>query len=497
MEFADNEPQALQGRAPFSVARQAQRACLVGVYVGSAQQQAWSLADSLAELRELARTAGVEVVTEVTQHLPAPNMTTYIGKGKVSELKAVCEDQNCSLIIFDEELSPSQQRNLEEALERQIMDRTALILDIFAQRAHTHEGRLQVELAQYQYFLPRLTKLWTHLSRQSVGGVGLRGPGETQLENDRRRIRDRIADLRRELEQVRTHRALYRQRRDREQMPVVALVGYTNVGKSTLLNALSGAGVLVENKLFATLDPTTRRIALPGGQAVLVSDTVGLIQKLPAQLVAAFRATLEELKDADVLVHLVDITHKNAPEQVQTVNRLLAELGVGETPVILALNKADTLPGSEAFAEAASGDQPLLAIDGMQELAATLATPPQGAADTVVISAARGWGLDNLLQKIADVLSRNWQEVKLCLPYSASDLAAMVRQRGAVSAECYQAQGVVLTARLPRRFVAQVSEYIVKRPAGREAFHRRDAENAEEEQDIVTTEAQRKSNVTT
>ena len=451
-----------QGREPFSTARTAQRACLVGIGIGSADQHAWTLEDSLAELRELARTAGVQVVAELSQRLNEPNPVTYIGKGKANELKAVCEDQGCNIAIFDAALSPGQQRNLEDAIERQVMDRTALILDIFAQRARTHEGRLQVELAQYEYFLPRLTRLWTHLSRQSVGGVGLRGPGETQLESDRRRIRNRIADLRREVEQVRTHRALYRQRRQNEQMAVVALVGYTNVGKSTLLNALSGADVLVENKLFATLDPTTRRVALPGGQVVLFTDTVGLIQKLPTQLVAAFRATLEELKDADLLVHVVDITHENAPEQVQTVQRLLGELGVGETPAILALNKVDLLLANEELPAPSSGRPRQDEFAGLQELVERFPTPPSGAPETVAVSAARGWGLDALLLKVEGALSRNWQDVRLCLPYAASDLAAMVHQRGTVKSESYRAEGVVVDVRLPRRFVAQVEAYVMK-----------------------------------
>ena len=410
----------------------------------------------MAELRELALSAGVEVAAEVSQHLKQPNPVTYIGKGKVSELKAVCESESCDLVIFDDELSPGQQRNLEDAIDRQIMDRTALILDIFAQRAQTHEGRLQVELAQYEYFLPRLTRMWTHLSRQSVGGVGLRGPGETQLESDRRRIRNRISDLRRELERVRTHRALYRQRRQREEMAVIALVGYTNAGKSTLLNALSGAAVLVENKLFATLDPTTRRVALPGGQTVLVTDTVGLIQKLPTQLVAAFRATLEELADADLLVHVIDITHKNAPEQVQTVYRLLDELGVGQTPVILALNKVDLMLD-------ASGDHETPAdFTGLEDIVAQLPPAASGVPDAVVVSAARGWGLDRLLAKAEEMLSLTWQDIKLVLPYSASDLAAMVHQRGVIKEEIYRPDGVALNVRLPRRFAAQVQQYMAK-----------------------------------
>lgn len=430
----------------------------MGLAIDDGEQQAWTLADSLAELRELARTAGVEVVTELSQHLKEPNPATYIGKGKVSELKDVCEQQDCDLVIFDEDLSPGQQRNLEDATERHIMDRTALILDIFAQRAQTHEGRLQVELAQYEYFLPRLTRLWTHLSRQSVGGVGLRGPGETQLESDRRRIRKRIADLRDELKHVHTHRELYRERRHHEDVPVVALVGYTNAGKSTLLNALSGANVLAENKLFATLDPTTRRISLPGGQNVLITDTVGLIQKLPTQLIAAFRATLEELSDADLLLHVIDITHRNAPEQVQTVQGLLSELGVGQAPTILALNKVDLLLSKGAPAPK-DGAQPS-DFAGMQDVVASLPVVEGQTPAAVAISAERGWGLDTLRAKIEQTLSQSWQDVRLLLPYAAGDVAALVHQRGAVTSESYVPEGVLIEARLPRRFAAQLTQYI-------------------------------------
>ncbi len=430
----------------------------MGVSIDDGDNSAWTLDDSLAELRELARTAGVQVVGEVSQHLREATPATYIGKGKVTELKNLCEAQNCDVVIIDGELSPGQQRNLEEAINRQIMDRTALILDVFAQRARTHEGRLQVELAQYEYFLPRLTRLWTHLSRQTVGGVGLRGPGETQLESDRRRIRGRISDLRRSLEQVRTHRALYRQRRQREALPVVALVGYTNDGKWFWLKSRGGAGWLAGNNRFATLDRTTGRVTLPGGQVILLTDTVGLIQKLPTQLVAAFRATLEELQDADLLVHTIDITHKNAPEQVQTVYKLLGELGVGETPSILALNKVDLLLEGEA----GMGEPQLDDFAGLQEMVAQFQTLSAGVAATVAVSAVRGWGLDGLLRKIEEALSRNWQDLKLCLPYSASDLAAMVHQRGVIKAESYSPQGVVLEARLPQRFAAQVKRYVTK-----------------------------------
>jgi GTPase len=316
----------------------------------------WSLADSLAELGQLAESDNLQVVGTLTQKMESPHSGTYLGKGKVQELVALRRQTPYDMLIFDDELSPSQQRNLEEATSVQVMDRTGLILDIFAQRAQTHEGRLQVELAQYEYYLPRLTRLWTHLSRQTQGGVGLRGPGETQLETDRRRVRGRISDLRKELEEVRTHRALHREHRRSEMIPTVAMVGYTNAGKSTLLHALTGADVFIADKLFATLDPTTRRVRLPRGQEVLLTDTVGFIHKLPTQLVAAFRATLEELSDADLLIEVVDITHRNAAQQAQAVAQTLQELNLSDKPVVLALNKIDLLlppsRGSEGTSEA-------------------------------------------------------------------------------------------------------------------------------------------------
>ncbi len=315
---------------------------LVGVGI-KGQESAWNMDDSLTELERLADTAGLRVLGVLEQQLDRPNPATLIGSGKVEELVALRADTGARVIVFDEELSPAQQRELEKAINNpdvKVLDRTALILDIFAQHAHTREGALQVELAQYEYRLPRLTRAWTHLARQGggasgrggTGGVGLRGPGETQLESDRREIGRRIAHLKRELEEVRQHRAQYRRRRQEEAIPVVALVGYTNAGKSTLLNTLSGATMYAADQLFATLDPTTRRITLPGGREVLVTDTVGFIQKLPTALVAAFRATLEEIGDADLLLHVVDITHNNAQQQAATVMQVLAELDAVEQP---------------------------------------------------------------------------------------------------------------------------------------------------------------------
>ena len=334
-----------------------QRAFLVGVEIRG-DPDLLNMEDSLAELELLADTAGLEVVGSTTQSLDHPHAATYVGSGKVDEINALVEETLADVVIFDNELSPRHLRELELKLgdKIQVIDRTALILDIFAQHAHTKEGYLQVELAQYEYRLPRLTRAWTHLARQSggasgrtggVGGVGLRGPGETQLEIDRREIHKKIATLKVELEKVRAHRMRYRSQRKRTRIPSIAIVGYTNAGKSTLLNRLSKANVYVADQLFATLDPTTRNVHLPGGHEALFTDTVGFIQKLPTQLVAAFRATLEEIAEADLLIHVVDITHPNASAQFQAVEETLHEISAGEIPVITALNKTDALENPE------------------------------------------------------------------------------------------------------------------------------------------------------
>jgi GTP-binding protein HflX len=363
--------------------------------------------ESLRELSELAKTAGADVVGRSTQRLEHPNVATYVGSGKVDEVNQERKRLEANVVIFDDELSPSQQRNLEKALGVKVIDRTALILDIFATRAQTREGRLQVELAQMQYLLPRLAGQWSHLERME-GAIGTRGPGETQIETDRRLINARIAKLRRDLRQVSQQRELYRRRRARNNVPVVALVGYTNAGKSTLMRALSGADVLAEDKLFATLDPVTRRLALPSGENVLLTDTVGFIQKLPTQLVAAFRATLEELEEADLLLHVVDISHPNAFEHTQTVDSTLTELGVGEKPTLLALNKVDALVG-EAGAPVSGYDEARAMILGA-------GAPPR---NVVLISAEKRWGLEMLRGRIEDALDGDLGE-------DAADLAALV-----------------------------------------------------------------------
>jgi GTP-binding protein HflX len=364
---------------------------LVGV--GSrAPNDDWSITDSLEELAYLARTAGAEVVGRSSQKLESPSPTYYIGRGKIAELVTLKEQTGYDTVVFDDELSPRQQRNLEEALEVKVIDRTALILDIFARKARTHEGKLQVELAQHQYLLPRLVGQWSHLERLG-GGIGTRGPGESQLETDRRLIRKRIGLLQHKIESVRNQRGLYREHRRETGTPIVALVGYTNAGKSTLFNTLSKAGVRVEDKLFSTLDPVTRRLTLPGGRQFLITDTVGFIHKLPPSIIAAFRATLEELDEADLLLHIVDITHQNAANQSLAVEKILGELGLEKKPRITVFNKLDLALDSEAELKA------LTAVPHFEE---AFVLPDENIA---LISAARGWGIDGLLDKISRHLS--------------------------------------------------------------------------------------------
>jgi len=435
-------------KTPIATEAPVARAFLIGIELRG-DRGLLSVEDSLDELRQLAATAGIEVVGQATQKMDHPHPSTYIGTGKVEEVQALVQELDADLIVFDEELSPRHQRNLEKIMGDgvRVLDRTALILDIFAQHARTREGGLQVELAQYEYRLPRLTRQWTHLARQvgggggrgGVAGVGLRGPGETQLEVDRRQIRERIAFLKRELEGVRAHRKRHRVQRQRAQVPVVAIVGYTNAGKSTLLNAVSGAGVLVEDKLFATLDPTTRRVGLPGNKLALFTDTVGFIQKLPTQLVAAFRATLEEIAEADVLLHVVDITHPNAQEQARAVEDTLAELKVSDVPVIVALNKIDQLE------------------DPAQARRLAAETP-----HTVAISAARNIGLDDLLAAVERMLYEHLAPVRVRLPYRAGDLIALFHDQGLVEMEQHEQKHVVLAGRLPGRLVSMFRPYLVR-----------------------------------
>jgi GTP-binding protein HflX len=371
----------------FTTESKIEQALLVGV--GSkVSNHDWSIADSLEELSHLTKTAGANVVGTLTQKLDAPSPACYIGKGKIEELINLKDQTKYDTVIFDDELSPRQQRNLEETLGVKVIDRTALILHIFARKAQTHEGKLQVELAQHQYLLPRLIGQWSHLERLG-GGIGTRGPGESQLETDRRLIHKRINLLKNKIESIRKQRSLYRRRRKETGIPIVALVGYTNAGKSTLFNTLSKASVDVENRLFSTLDPVTRRVALPTGQQFLITDTVGFIHKLPPSIIAAFRATLEELDEADLLLHIVDITHKNAANQCVTVENILSELNLEHKPRITVFNKLDLALSSEAELRA------LTAIPWFEE---EIILPSE---HITLVSAAKGWGMDELLDEIA------------------------------------------------------------------------------------------------
>jgi len=426
-----------------------ERAFLVGVDLRN-EPSLLSLDDSLDELALLADTAGLEVVGETYQRLDKPSSDTFIGSGKLEEIKALVEENLAQVVIFDNELAPRHLRELEERLgpNVRIIDRTALILDIFAQHAQTREGVLQVELAQYEYRLPRLTRAWTHLARQtgggggrtgSSGGVGLRGPGETQLEVDRREIRKRISSLRAELEKVRAHRQRYRSQRQRSMIPIVALVGYTNSGKSTLLNRLAHSEVLVANQLFATLDPTTRRVELPGGHNILVTDTVGFIQKLPTQLVAAFRATLEEIAEADLLLHLVDASHPTAREQIKAVEMTLSEIDAGHIPTLLVLNKLDRFPDRQQALDLVS-DYP---------------------GSVVGISALTGEGISEMLAAIEKELFETFLPVAVRLPYDQGSLISLFHDQGKVDNVEHGRGGVVIEGSIPIRLLARYQPYLM------------------------------------
>ncbi len=434
-------------KTPEPTVQPKERAFLVGVDLYQ-QPGLLTLEDSLAELALLSDTAGLDVVGELTQKLNHPHVETYIGPGKVDELKALAEEAQAQVVIFDDELSPRHQRELEKELgvNMRVLDRTALILDIFAQHAHTSEGMLQVELAQYEYYLPRLTRQWTHLARQagggggragSTGGVGLRGPGETQLEVDRRQIRNRIANLKKQIEKVRAHRERYRAQRKRARLPTVALVGYTNAGKSTLLNRLAKADIFVADQLFATLDPTTRRVELPGGYQALFTDTVGFIQKLPTTLVAAFHATLEEIVEADLLLHLVDISHPNALNQFEVVQQTLDEIGAEHIPTITALNKIDRLK------------QPKQAQEILQNY-------PRA----VAISGLKGSGLPDLLRLIQQELYETYTPIDVHLPYQQGALISMFHEMGQVEFIEHERGGVHIQGRIPGRLLAQFNPWL-------------------------------------
>ena len=397
----------------------------------------WDLEDSLNELRELAATAGASVVDTVTQKLQHPTAPYYIGKGKAEEVGALCTEHGAGSIIFDDELSPAQGRNLESVTSKKILDRTQLILDIFARRARSREGRLQIELAQLQYLLPRLTRMWTHLSRHT-GGIGTRGPGETQLEVDRRRVQERIARLQKDLEEVRKHRAIQREGRARHQWPVVAIVGYTNAGKSSLLNRLTKAGVLAEDKLFATLDPTTRQFVLPNKLKVLFTDTVGFIRKLPTTVIESFKATLEELKSADLLVHVVDLSHSQWEEHIAATEEVIRELEADGKHTLIVFNKIDRLANAEA-------------VD------AALARHPQ----SVAISVKTGESLEQFVDELQNQLSAWRLRQKFRIPQSASLALAELHRAGHVVAITYEDDDALVTAHIPPALEAKFARYAV------------------------------------
>jgi GTP-binding protein HflX len=433
-------------KKPELTIRPRERAFLVGVEIHG-EEHLLTLQDSLTELALLAETAGLSVVGQSTQHLEKPNVKTFIGSGKVDEIRILAEEVKAEVLLFDNELSPRHLRELESIFgdKMRILDRTALILDIFAQHASTNEGALQVELAQYEYRLPRLTRAWTHLARQAgggagrsgrVGGVGLRGPGETQLEVDRREIHTRIKHLKEQLEKVRTHRQQYRNRRKKSLIPVVALVGYTNAGKSTLLNCISKSDVYVADKLFATLDPTTRRVNMSNGHVALFTDTVGFIQKLPTTLIAAFRATLEEIAEADLLVHVIDITHPQAHEQARAVYKTLAEIEADHIPILTALNKIDSLTDPDHAREILS-DYP----------------------SAVAISALGGEGVPDLLEKAHAYLYEDYIPMHIYLPYHEGGLITLFHDQGQVEKLVQVSGGVDIRGRIPGRLLSYFHSY--------------------------------------
>lgn len=414
-----------------------ERAILIGMEWGR-NDSLWTVDDSLEELKQLADTAGATVIKKFIQKRPKPDPAFFIGRGKVQELALYAQQENIDLCIFDDELSPAQQRNIESVMGIRILDRTALILDIFAQRARTNEGKLQVELAQLQYTLPRIMGKGLMLSRLG-GGIGTRGPGETKLEVDRRRIRDRIAFIKDQIEKVKAVRSLHRSKRKKNNVFEVSLVGYTNAGKSTLLNTLTNSDIYAKDQLFATLDPTTRQLMLPNKQEIIITDTVGFIQRLPHQLIAAFRSTLEVVTEADLLVHVIDVSHELYKEQAAAVHEVLKEIGAETKPVITVYNKIDKLPPDSKLADR-------LALEE----------------DTVCISAAKKLNLETLQQMIESHLKSKTVEVTLCIPYAETAKAAQLHETANVLEQEYTENGAVMKVILPVEDLEAYNEYILK-----------------------------------
>lgn len=414
-----------------------ERAILIGMEWGR-NDSLWTVDDSLEELKQLADTAGATVIKKFIQKRPKPDPAFFIGRGKVQELALYAQQENIDLCIFDDELSPAQQRNIESVMGIRILDRTALILDIFAQRARTNEGKLQVELAQLQYTLPRIMGKGLMLSRLG-GGIGTRGPGETKLEVDRRRIRDRIAFIKEQIEKVKAVRSLHRSKRKKNNVFEVSLVGYTNAGKSTLLNTLTNSDIYAKDQLFATLDPTTRQLTLPNKQEIIITDTVGFIQRLPHQLIAAFRSTLEVVTEADLLVHVIDVSHELYKEQAAAVHEVLKEIGAETKPVITVYNKIDKLPPDSKLADRLA----------LKE-------------DTVCISAAKKLNLETLQQMIESHLKSKAVEVTLCIPYAETAKAAQLHETANVLEQEYTENGAVMKVILPVEDLEAYNEYILK-----------------------------------
>ncbi len=417
-----------------------ERALLVGLE--TPENNKWDHAESLQELGELVKSAGGEVVDTAIQRRPAPTAACYIGPGKAEELAQLCQKENVGTVIFNDELSPAQSRNLEKIFNRKILDRTQLILDIFAQRAKSKDGKLQIELAQLQYLLPRLTGMWTHLSRQS-GGIGTRGPGETQLEVDRRRVTEKIARLARELKEVRQQRGIQRAGRLRQHWPIVSFVGYTNAGKSTLLNRMTNADVYAADQLFATLDPTTRQFMLPNKQKLLLTDTVGFLKQLPHHLIESFKATLEEVAEADLLLHVVDLSHPLYEQQMAAVKIVLEELSAWGKQMIVVFNKIDRV-ANPALIEHALHVHP----------------------NSVAISAATGEGMDQLFSEIEQQVKAWRLRVKLVLPNHLTALVAQLHRTGRVLDVSYRDDGTIaLTAHVPPHLQGKIKKYVVEEEA--------------------------------